>query len=386
MKKNQKWENGFQLINESIRVSGDDSALGCDDDDYEVVRCHCKERDDGGLCCLDESCLNWATQTECIKCLKSCGNNRLLRKKFKNLEVREADGKGFGVFTLENLKKNDLLMEYFGEIISEKELQQRFSVLENKQHLYIMQIKAKTYVDARFKGGIARFINHSCEPNCRLEIWTVKDRLRLAIFAKKEIKENDELSFDYQWKPSDRSPTVCLCGTKSCRGYLEVYDAKTKQKNTPLSVLQGKTGSWISCRERQFVLSPSLSTGDLQATTTLPTDGDPTTPVTPASSASASSSSLSLSMFDEEGKVLPERIIGKYIKYWNEEQSYFMEMRIDDYNSIEDSYEGYDLLRKNTFPLNLNNPSILWYYFDESSAAKAIRKKVLFLCFFTVSS
>jgi hypothetical protein len=75
-------------------------------------------------------------------------------------------------------------------------------------HLYVMEIKSGTFLDASRKASISRFINHSCEPNCTVEIWTVRRRLRAGIFAIKDIAADTELTFDYKWELSvDRPPT-----------------------------------------------------------------------------------------------------------------------------------------------------------------------------------
>ena len=74
--------------------------------------------------------------------------------------------------------------------------------------MYVMELKPGTFLDARFKADISRFINHSCEPNCTVEVWTIAGRLRVGIFAIQEIAIGDELTFDYQWQvSSDREPT-----------------------------------------------------------------------------------------------------------------------------------------------------------------------------------
>lgn len=347
-KKPLKWDSNFELITESIRVSGDDSAL-MDDDEYEVIRCQCKDTDNGP-CCLNEACLNFATQIECMKCVKNCGNNRILKKKYKSVEVREAGGKGFGLFAQEDIKKRDLVVEYFGEIISDQDLMDRFAKLDGRKserHLYIMQLKKKTFVDARYKGGVARFLNHCCEPNCRLEIWSVKDRLRLAVFAIRDISAEDELTLDYQWEPSDRPPTVCLCGAPSCRGYIEMASSPKKKKKNDF--LDGRTGNWVSCREKEMIAQQRV----MNSTTAATEDA----------------------VFDEKGQIISQNLIGKFVKLWNEEKQTFHEMKVEDYNESEDSFECYDFFKKASVPVNLNDPQLLWYYLDETAEPSAIKRK-----------
>ncbi len=66
------------------------------------------------------------------------------------------------------------------------------------------------------------FINHSCDPNCKLEQWEVSGLPRMCVFAIKEIKEGDKLTFDYHWEcDRNRIKTECKCGTANCIGFID---------------------------------------------------------------------------------------------------------------------------------------------------------------------
>lgn len=75
-------------------------------------------------------------------------------------------------------------------------------------------------VDATQRGNIARFINHSCEPNCEMQKWIVNGYYRLGIFAKKKIEEGDELTYDYSMFAKLEPNQKCECGSKSCKGFI----------------------------------------------------------------------------------------------------------------------------------------------------------------------
>lgn len=77
-------------------------------------------------------------------------------------------------------------------------------------------------IDPTFVGNIARLINHSCDPNCETQKWNVLGEVCVGIFALKDIKENEELSFDYQFDFFKTPFTKCYCGTAKCKGYLGV--------------------------------------------------------------------------------------------------------------------------------------------------------------------
>jgi SET domain-containing protein len=80
---------------------------------------------------------------------------------------------------------------------------------------------AQLWINATNMGGMARFINHSCDPNCILEQWEVNGLPRMCFFAIKEIKEGDKLTFDYHWEcDEDQTRTECKCGTANCKGFI----------------------------------------------------------------------------------------------------------------------------------------------------------------------
>lgn len=88
-------------------------------------------------------------------------------------------------------------------------------------------------------GSIARFVNHSCSPNCRMIKWIVSGQPRMALFAgDNPIMTGDELTYDYNFDPfSAKNVQTCLCGSENCRGFLgprprEVKPPKTELKKT----------------------------------------------------------------------------------------------------------------------------------------------------------
>lgn len=93
-------------------------------------------------------------------------------------------------------------------------------------------------IDACDKGNYARFINHSCNPNARAEVWTVGDRERVGIFAIKDIKKGKEITYDYNFESYDKnthSTQKCYCGSKNCRKYIGILknsDEKEEEENT----------------------------------------------------------------------------------------------------------------------------------------------------------
>ncbi len=96
-----------------------------------------------------------------------------------------------------------------------------------------MQFDQQMILDAT-RGSIARFVNHSCEPNCGMIKWTVAGKPRVALFAGDAgIMTGEEMTYDYNFNPySVKNLEICRCGTPSCRGFL---GPKPKETKDPLA-------------------------------------------------------------------------------------------------------------------------------------------------------
>lgn len=224
--------------------------------------CHCAR----GSTCLDPSCVLFACQEECFlkktssrrqriengenacgdftpRCSAgpSCRNHRLQKQEFAApVEAFDAGPKGRGLRVKEPVKKGGMVAEYVGRAITAKKLTHLFNRYKLDRRLYILGLGNGVYLDARKQGGIARFINHSCDPNCQMERWTVNGVLRAAVVALRDIDAMEELSFDYKWeRKRGRAPTVCHCQSPNCRGTLEV--SKSMEE---LGLMKELEGHW----------------------------------------------------------------------------------------------------------------------------------------------
>ena len=106
-----------------------------------------------------------------------------------------------------------------GEVIHASDLEERIDKRNNK-HVYLMALGKGELIDATSKGGIFRYINHSCDPNCETQKWTVDGESCIGIFSKKFIKRGEELTFDYQFERYTDENNTCYCGSKNCRGVI----------------------------------------------------------------------------------------------------------------------------------------------------------------------
>jgi len=186
--------------------------------------------------CLSD-CLNRLLYIECGKIcsLKQfCSNRMFQNQDYADIEVFETEWKGFGVRARQEIPKGTFIMEYIGEVINRKQFIKRADKYAKRQvkHFYFMELSKEKYIDAATMGNISRFLNHSCDPNCETQKWTVNGELRVGFFSKQDIKEGEELNFDYRFERYGSSAQRCFCGTDKCRGWLGAEP--TSAKNSTL--------------------------------------------------------------------------------------------------------------------------------------------------------
>jgi SET domain-containing protein len=116
------------------------------------------------------------------------------------------------------IQKDQYVTEYCGEIISQQTCINRMSTdYKDMHHYYFLDYDNGEVIDGCQKGSVARFINHSCDPNCRIEKWTVGAEFRIAVIAERYIEPGEELTYDYKFESFGIAQS-CLCGSKNCRG------------------------------------------------------------------------------------------------------------------------------------------------------------------------
>jgi histone-lysine N-methyltransferase ASH1L len=122
-------------------------------------------------------------------------------------------------------------MEYTGEIISEAECQRRMREdYKDKQCYYLMELERGLIIDGT-KGSMARFINHSCEPNCEVRMVKVNGTPRMAVFAGDQgVMTGEELTYDYNFDNFGTTQQICYCGAPNCRGFLSKRLNAAEQK------------------------------------------------------------------------------------------------------------------------------------------------------------
>ncbi|KAF2145929.1 uncharacterized protein K452DRAFT_242332 [Aplosporella prunicola CBS 121167] len=195
-----------------------------------ALECDCVEEWDpetknNTACGEDSDCINRATKMECAGdcgCGPKCQNQRFLRKQYANVTVIKTEQKGYGLRANTDLYPNDFIFEYIGEVINEGAFRRRMIQYDEEgiKHFYFMSLSKGEFVDATKKGNLGRFCNHSCNPNCYVDKWVVGEKLRMGIFAERNIKAGEELVFNYNVDRYGADPQPCYCGEPNCTGYI----------------------------------------------------------------------------------------------------------------------------------------------------------------------
>jgi hypothetical protein len=205
----------------------------------EVIKCQC--RDKNGGCKLDYTCDNFMMQQECDDSICGCDDFDLCQNRqfancntSQNVFVRGTNGCGNGAFARRDYGEGDIILEYVGEVISRDESDRRLQMMNENgaPNFYFFQVDSKTVIDATHMGNEARFLNHSCDPNCKTQKWGVRSEQKLGIFAARNIKKDEELTYDYQYEVPNSDITSlakCLCGSSNCRRYLGLNKKRAKE-------------------------------------------------------------------------------------------------------------------------------------------------------------
>ena len=144
-----------------------------------------------------------------------------LKFRKKQLKFAKSTIHDWGLFALEPIAADEMVIEYVGQSV-------RCSVADSREvqytkvgigSSYLFRVDHETIIDATKCGNLARFINHSCNPNCYARVITVEGQKKIVIYSKRDISVNEEITYDYKF-PREEVKITCLCGTPQCRGYL----------------------------------------------------------------------------------------------------------------------------------------------------------------------
>lgn len=160
-------------------------------------------------------------------------------------KVKNSKIHGHGVFATRDIKKNTKIIQYIGEKVlrveGNKRSEQRIKNYLNSNKtgsVYIFELNKKYDIDGSPKYNKARYINHSCSPNCEVDI--IKDEIW--IYSIKNIKNGEELSYDYGYSfdKDDYKDHLCKCGSKNCIGFIISSDEWPKYLKYIRKIIQSR--------------------------------------------------------------------------------------------------------------------------------------------------
>ena len=141
----------------------------------------------------------------------------------RRIQTRKSGVHGRGVYAVVDLAEGETLIEYVGEVITwDEALRRHPHDPTDPNHTFYFHIDEAHVIDAKHGGNSARWINHSCAPNCEAEV----DGGRVFIRAQRNIQAGEELFYDYglvidePYTPKLKAEYPCWCGAKKCRGTL----------------------------------------------------------------------------------------------------------------------------------------------------------------------
>ncbi|XP_041828591.1 histone-lysine N-methyltransferase NSD2 isoform X2 [Melanotaenia boesemani] len=191
----------------------------------EIPKCNCKPTDERP-CGFESECLNRMLQYECHPQVcpsgERCCNQDFTKRLYPETKIIKTPGKGWGLISLRDIKKGEFVNEYIGELIDEEECRARIKYAHenNISNFYMLTIDKDRIIDAGPKGNYSRFMNHSCQPNCETQKWTVNGDTRVGLFAVCDIPAGTELTFNYNLDCLGNEKTICRCGAPNCSGFL----------------------------------------------------------------------------------------------------------------------------------------------------------------------
>ena len=146
----------------------------------------------------------------------------------KLYKIKKSNIDNKGLYAAKNIKIGTKIIYYRGKIITKKETE-RNPKYDNDKAIYLFNLNNRYDLDGDFKYNTARLINHSCNPNCEV----LDHNKQLWIFAMRDIKKNEELTYDYGFSfDKDYKQYVCKCGSKKCVGYIVREGSRWRIKKT----------------------------------------------------------------------------------------------------------------------------------------------------------
>ncbi|XP_070974437.1 histone-lysine N-methyltransferase 2C-like [Oncorhynchus clarkii lewisi] len=136
-----------------------------------------------------------------------------------NVYLAASKIQGLGLYAARDIEKNTMVIEYNGTVLrNEVAIKKQRTYKSQNRGVFMFRIDSERVVDASQTGGLARYINHSCAPNCVAEVVTFERGYKIIVTSNRRIEKGEELCFDYQFDCVDGQHKIaCHCGTADCR-------------------------------------------------------------------------------------------------------------------------------------------------------------------------
>ncbi|KAM3337214.1 histone-lysine N-methyltransferase ASHH3 isoform X1 [Capsicum galapagoense] len=195
------------------------------------IFCSCRSTGETSAVC-GKDCLCGMLLSSCssgCQCGSSCLNKPFHQRPVKKMKLVKTEKCGSGIVADEDIKRGDFVIEYVGEVIDDKTCEERLWKMKHsgETNFYLCEINRDMVIDATYKGNKSRYINHSCCPNTEMQKWMMDGETRIGIFAKRDIKRGEHLTYDYKFVQFGADQD-CHCGAVGCRRKLGVKPNKPK--------------------------------------------------------------------------------------------------------------------------------------------------------------
>ncbi|XP_075443994.1 histone-lysine N-methyltransferase 2C isoform X4 [Ascaphus truei] len=139
-----------------------------------------------------------------------------------NVYLARSRIQGLGLYAARDIEKHTMVIEYIGTIIRNEVANRKEKLYESQNRgVYMFRIDNEHVIDATLTGGPARYINHSCAPNCVAEVVTFEKGHRIIISSSRRIQKGEELCYDYKFDfEDDQHKIPCHCGAVNCRKWM----------------------------------------------------------------------------------------------------------------------------------------------------------------------
>uniref|UniRef100_A0A131YLZ0 Histone-lysine N-methyltransferase MLL3 n=1 Tax=Rhipicephalus appendiculatus TaxID=34631 RepID=A0A131YLZ0_RHIAP len=153
---------------------------------------------------------------------KSSQYRRMKTEWRNNVYLARSGIQGLGLYAARDIECHTMIIEYIGQLIRNEIAERNEAIYEAQNRgVYMFRLDENRVIDATLSGGLARYINHSCSPNCVAELVQIDRENKILIIANRRITRGEELTYDYKFDYEDDGHKIpCLCSASNCRKWM----------------------------------------------------------------------------------------------------------------------------------------------------------------------